>query len=58
MPLHPQAQAFLDLVASMLAVPLERMTPALARQGLELALKPPGPPEPVAALVANPNAWV
>ncbi len=48
MPLHPQARAYLDLLASLPAVPREQMTVALARQGLDAALLPPGEPEAVA----------
>jgi len=52
MPLHPQARAFLDLLASVPAVPREQMTVAMARQGLQAALTPPGEPEPVARVQA------
>lgn len=50
MPLHPQAQAFIDLVASAPPVPREQMTVAMARQGLQATLTPPGKPEPVAGV--------
>jgi len=48
MPLHPQAQAYLDLLASVPSVPREQMTVALAREGLDAGLPPPGEPEAVA----------
>ena len=39
MPLHPQAQAFLDLVAATPGTPLSELTPEIARSG---PLPPPG----------------
>jgi enterochelin esterase family protein len=60
MPLHPQARAYLDFLARTPAVPREQMTVALARQGLDAALPPPGAPEPVTApeLVARLKAML
>jgi acetyl esterase len=43
MPLHPQAQAFLDLLATLPVPPRGEFTVEMARQGLPGVDKPPGP---------------
>ena len=51
MPLHPQAQAFLDTINAMERTPLSELTPELARRGLQGLLPPQD--APIGAVVAK-----